>query len=264
MDLGEYQPNNPNVNPLTGSDLPQNSANDLYQRIINDPATRDASLVTNRLTSFGLTAVQDFERTFARKLKPEEYYFNPQIGFISLNTVLQPDEVLGVAFQYSVNGKIFTVGEFSNDVTPDKAVNNSGTQKVLFLKMLKATSQRPLLPIWDLMMKNVYSVGFGQLERKDFKLNILYQEPGGGEKRYIPEGEEKGRPIIELVNLDRLNNQNDPQPDGVFDFVEGYTVNSQMRRVIFPLLEPFGKGWNYIFIGYDSIALHQKYLCYRL
>ncbi len=264
MDLGEYQPNNPNVNPLTGSDLPQNSANDLYQRIINDPATRDASLVTNRLTSFGLTAVQDFERTFARKLKPEEYYFNPQIGFISLNTVLQPDEVLGVAFQYSVNGKIFTVGEFSNDVTPDTAVNNSGTQKVLFLKMLKATSQRPLLPIWDLMMKNVYSVGFGQLERKDFKLNILYQEPGGGEKRYIPEGEEKGRPIIELVNLDRLNNQNDPQPDGVFDFVEGYTVNSQMSRVIFPLLEPFGKDLNYIFRGADSVALRQKYLFYPL
>ena len=95
MDLGEYQPNNPNVNSLTGSDYPHNAANDLYQRIINDAATRDASLVTNRLTSFGLTAVQDFERTFARKLKPEEYYFNPQIGFISLNMVLQPDEVLG-------------------------------------------------------------------------------------------------------------------------------------------------------------------------
>ncbi len=264
MDLGEYQPFNPNVNSLTGSELPQNGANDLYQRMVNDPATRDAALVTNRLTGFGLTAVQDFERTFARKLKPEEYYFNPQIGFISLNTILQPDEVLGVAFQYAVNGKIYTVGEFSNDVTPDTTFNNSGTQKVLFLKMLKATSQRPLLPVWDLMMKNVYSVGFGQLERKDFKLNILYQEPGGGEKRYIPEGEEKGRPILELVNLDRLNNQNDPQPDGVFDFIEGFTINSQLSRVIFPLLEPFGKDLNYIFRGADSTTLRLKYLFYPL
>ncbi|MBU6158065.1 MAG: cell surface protein SprA [Bacteroidetes bacterium] len=264
MDLGENQPYNSTIIPLTSSSLPQNNANDLYGKITNDAAMRDASLVTSRLSALGLSAVQDFERTFARKLRPEEYYFNPQIGFISLNTFLQPDEVLGVAYQYSVNGKIFQVGEFSNDVTPDTTANNAGTQKVIFLKMLKATSQRPALPIWDLMMKNVYAVGFGQLERKDFKFNILYQEPGGGEKRYIPEGEEKGRPILELVNLDRLNNQNDPQPDGVFDYIEGFTVNSQQSRIIFPLLEPFGEDLNGIFRGSDSLELRKKYLFYPL
>lgn len=264
MDLGENQPYNSNVISLTGTDFPQNNANDLYSRIQNDPQARDGSLVTNRLTTFGLQPVQDFERTFARKLRPEEYYFNSQIGFLSLNTTLQPDEVLGVAFQYTVNGRVYQVGEFSNDVTPDTTANNSGTQKVLFLKMLKATSQRPVLPIWDLMMKNVYSVGYGQLERKDFKLNILYQEPGGGEKRYIPEGEEKGRPILELVNLDRLNNQNDPQQDGVFDYVEGFTVISSQSRIVFPLLEPFGADLNYIFRGPDSTQLRQKYLFYPL
>ncbi|HMP88102.1 MAG TPA: cell surface protein SprA, partial [Lacibacter sp.] len=264
MDLGESEPFNPNVFTLSGSDFPENNSNDLYQRIVNDPATRDPSLVTSRLSSFGLVAVQDFERTFARKLRPEEYYFNQQIGYISLNTILQPDEVLGVAFQYTVNGRVFQVGEFSVDITPDTTSSNSGTQRVLFLKMLKATSQRPQLPIWRLMMKNVYPVGFGQLERKDFKFNILYQEPGGGEKRYLPEGEEKGRPIIELVNLDRLNNQNDPQPDGVFDYVEGFTVNSQQSRVIFPVLEPFGKDLEYVFRGADSAELRRKYLFYPL
>ena len=264
MDLGENVPNNPNINSLTASDFPANNANDLYSRVQNDPLTRDASLVTNRLTGYGLTAVQDFERTFARKLRPEEYYFNQQIGFISLNTTLQPDEVLGVAFQYTVNGKVYQVGEFSNDVTPDTSNNNAGTQKVLFLKMLKATSQRTSLPIWDLMMKNVYSVGYGQLERKDFKLNILYQEPGGGEKRYIPEGEQKGVPILELVNLDRLNNQNDPQPDGVFDYVEGFTVISQQSRIVFPLLEPFGADLEYIFTGANAAELKKKYLFYPL
>lgn len=264
MDLGERDPFNTNVISLGGSEFPNNNSNDLYQRLINDPSFRDASLVTNRLQSIGLVAVQDFERTFARKLRPEEYYFNPQIGFISLQQPLQPDEVLGVAFQYTVNGRVFQLGEFSIDVTPDTAANNSGTQKVLFLKMLKATSQRPLLPIWDLMMKNVYSVGFGQLERKDFKMNLLYQEPGGGEKRYLPEGEEKGKPILELVNLDRLNNQNDPQPDGVFDYVEGFTVLTQYSRIIFPLLEPFGRDLEFAFRGADSIELRKKYLFYPL
>ena len=131
MDLGENQPYNPNIISLTGSDFPQNNANDLYSRIQNDPQARDGSLVTSRLTTFGLQPVQDFERTFARKLRPEEYYFNSQIGFLSLNTTLQPDEVLGVAFQYTVNGRVYQVGEFSNDVTPDTTANNSGTQKVL-------------------------------------------------------------------------------------------------------------------------------------
>ena len=112
-----------------------------------------------------------------------DYYFNPQIGFLSLNQPLQPDEVLGVAYQYTYNGRVYQVGEFSQDVPPD----TTGTsQKVLFLKLLKATSQRTNLPIWDLMMKNVYSVGYGQLERQDFKLDIVYEEPSLGEKRYLP------------------------------------------------------------------------------
>ena len=89
----------------------------------------------NKLNATG-RLVQDFEKTFARKLAPTDYYFNQQVGYISLNQPLQPDEVLGVAFQYTVNGKVYQVGEFSNDITPDTTANNSGTQKVLFLKML--------------------------------------------------------------------------------------------------------------------------------
>ena len=94
------------------------------------------------------------------------------------------------------------------------------------------------------MMKNVYSVGFGQLERQDFRLDLTYEEPSLGEKRYLPPADVittfQGQPILSLTNLDRLNNQNDPQPDGVFDFVEGFTVISAQSRIIFPVLEPFG------------------------
>jgi cell surface protein SprA len=100
--------------------------------------------------SIRFAAGAGFEKTFARKLQPTDYYFNPQIGFISLNQQLQPDEVLAVAFEYTYNGKLHRVGEFSQDFPPDSTGN---TQKVLFLKLLKATSQRPSLPIWDLMMK---------------------------------------------------------------------------------------------------------------
>ena len=153
--------------------------------MVNDPNNRNPTQINSLLLARGLRPVEDFEKTFARKLTPNEYYFNPQVGFVSLIQQLQPDEVLGVAYQYSYNGKIFQVGEFSQDVTLDSS--RQGTQKVLFLKLLKATSQRPALPIWDWMMKNVYSLDLPGLSREDFKLNILYEEPSGGLKRFLPE-----------------------------------------------------------------------------
>ncbi len=236
MDLGESNPFHPF--PATGN-LPANSANSEYSDITGNPNSRNPALITSQLQSMGLSPVQDFEKTFARKLDSSQYLYNSKVGFLSLSQPLLADEVLAVAYQYSYNGKIFQVGEFSQDLPPDSI---SGNQKVLFLKLLKATSQRPNLPIWQLMMKNVYSVGFGTLDRQDFKLNVLYEQPGLGAKRYLPFGNlNQGTPILTLVNLDRLNNQNDPQPDGVFDFVEGYTVLSQYSRVIFPLLQPFGR-----------------------
>jgi cell surface protein SprA len=94
------------------------------------------------------------------------------------------------------------------------------------------------------MMKNVYSVGYGMLERQDFKLDIVYEEPSFGVKRYLPPEDVlqpyQGQPIISLVNLDRLNNQNDPQPDGVFDFIEGFTVISSQSRSYSPYWNPSG------------------------
>lgn len=254
MDLGEAKPYHSGF--IATGTLPDNNTNNAYSTILNSPNSRNGTLVTNILTNMGLTAVQDFEKTYARKLDSTQYIYNPKVGFLSLNQPLQPDEVLGVAYQYSYNGRIYQVGEFSQDVPPDSTTSN---QKILFLKLLKATSQRPSLPIWDWMMKNVYSVGYGVLEPQDFELNILYEQPGMGAKRYLPFGDlNEGTPLLTLVNLDRLNNQNDPVPDGVFDYVEGYTVLSQYSRVIIPLLEPFGrdiapKVFSDVSIGADSL-----------
>jgi cell surface protein SprA len=238
MDLGEDQPflPPPTINPLGG--LPSNNANDLFSKILSNPSNRSGALVVNNLVNLGLRPVQDFEKTFARKLDSTQYVFNRQAGFISLQQQLQPDEVLAVAYQYTYNGKLYQVGEFSQDLPPDSTTAN---QKVLFLKLLKATSQRPSLPVWDLMMKNVYTIGYGTLSPTDFTLDVQYQEPGLGWKRYVPFGDKNlGLPVISLINLDRLNNQRDPQPDGKFDYVEGWTVRSEFSRIIFPVLEPFG------------------------
>lgn len=278
MDLGErdtyLQP--PFINSLPGNtiNLPFNEANDLYSKIISDPNARRSSFVTSRLAALGLTSVQDFEKTFARKLNPNDYIFDPQVGYITLSQPLQPDEILGVAFRYSYNGKIYQVGEFSQDVVPDGDSTNGvvGNQKVLFLKLLKATSQRTNLPIWDLMMKNVYALKtrdgnyLSSVQPTDFSLNVLYEEPSLGPKNFLPESDAaaKGQPLIRLLNLDRLNNRNDPQPDGMFDYIEGKTILSQQARIIFPLLEPFGRDLERVAFLNSTQALKDKYVYYPL
>lgn len=238
MDLGERRPYNSNIPAFSGNNLPDNGANGLYG-IINRPSFRNPNTVSTNLQAAGLRPVQDFERTFARKLREGvDYTFNRQVGFLSINQFIQPDEVLGVAFQFTLNGRVYQVGEFAQDVGLDTA--RQGIQNILFLKMLKATSQRTQLPIWDLMMKNVYALDLFNVEREGFKVNLTFEEPGGGEKRMLPEGDDPGRPLLRILQLDRLNNRNDPQPDGVFDFVDSFTIQPQYGRIIFPVLEPFG------------------------
>ena len=270
MDLGEVNPFNPNVHPQTATPYPYNDANDEYRRIINNPNSRNSTEVIGLLNSDGLTQVQDYEQVYARKLNATDYSFNPQIGYISLNQTLQPNDVLAVAYQYSYNGRIFQVGEFSQDIPPDTTLGyNPGAQKVLYLKLLKATSQRTNLPIWNLMMKNVYTLKTGtgsylsNIQPTGFQMNILYEEPGKGTKRYLPAGDKTGIPLLTVLNLDRLNAHLDPQPDGVFDYIEGFTIVSSQARIIFPVLEPFGKDLDSLAFK-NSPTLKANYIFYQL
>lgn len=243
-DLGESQPaNTALVHPIGNNPLPSNGSNTLYGSVTSNPTFRDVTRVGSALAGLGLQQVTDYEQVYARKLNSNEYYFNPQVGFICVNTQLQANDVLAVAYQYTNNGQVYQVGEFSTDITPDTAANSQGNQQTLFLKLLKATGPRPNLPIWNLMMKNVYSIGSGTLQQQGFLLNVLYDQPGGGDKTYLPfgGGATRGQPILSLVGLDRLNSNNDPQPDGVFDFIPNFTVLPQFSKIIFPVLQPFGR-----------------------
>jgi cell surface protein SprA len=236
MDLGEKKPYVPTFTDPGSLALPDNRANHLYDLLSQNPGTRLQSTATQTALGMGLRDGQDFQRSTMRQLSPTEFTFQSQLGFISLNTQVNPDDILAVAYRYTYNGKTYQVGEFAEDFPPD-----STNQQVIFLKLLKGTAIRPGLPIWKLMMKNIYSIGsYGNLSAEDFKLNVMYEDPSGGEKRYLPDGPRAGVPLITLLNLDRLNRQNDPSPDGVFDYVDGITVNPQQGKIIFPVLEPFG------------------------
>jgi cell surface protein SprA len=235
-----------------GRPLPENGANDLYGRLISQEQNlRDIDRAVSVLQSaqFGLEQIRDFEKVSARKLRPQEYTVHPELGFISLNINVQPDQVVAVSYRYKYNGEIFKVGELSVNTDNTSSDTSNFSNQVLITKMLKSSTQRVSEPAWDLMMKNVYSIGAYQVNQEDFRLDVQYENPGNGFQRFLPVPVStprapntfvEGVPLIRVFNLDRLNVQGDPQPDGVFDFVPGITIQPATGKIYFPVLEPFG------------------------
>ncbi len=219
---------------------PSNHANTLYENFYKK--VRDINTVSNYLSSKGFTGGKDYEKVeSARKLTQNEYTFNSRLGFIALNTQLNADQVLAVAFQYKITGKdsVYQVGEFSD--------GGIAAPNALIVKLLKGTAVYTHLPVWDLMMKNVYALGAYQVNKDGFRLDILYTDNKlGVPTNFLNETKIKGHPLIRVMGLDRLNTQLDPYIDGIFDFIDGAaenggTIQTSNGRVYFPVLEPFGK-----------------------
>jgi cell surface protein SprA len=256
-DLGEIDKNviNPSFTVTFGSEFPYNGGNTLYGSFNTVGSIRDISQVSNYLGTFPKFYLgQDYEKIEnARKLTDREYTFNAKLGYISLNTPLNADEILAVAYQYTANGSTYQVGEFSTDVS---------APKTLILKLLKGTNLTPRVRNWALMMKNIYSIGAYQLSNQDFQFNVLYQDDKTGNSvNYLTDGDIKNQILLKVLNLDRVNAQMDPTPDGLFDFIEGITINSANGRVIFPVLEPFG---SYLSKKLNNNVAAQKYVYQEL
>ena len=237
--------------------FPDNRNNALNPEALekNFPGVRDISRVNTALNSRGFEETLEYVQVAnARKLRPTEYNYDPQLGYISLTSALNQDEVLAVAFQFTAGGKTYQVGEFSTDgVSPPQN---------LVVKMLKSTVLNVNAPMWDLMMKNIYSLNAFQVNREDFRLNILYRDDERGTPvPFLPDGNLNDQLLLRVMELDRLNNNNDPQPDGFFDFVPGITINTQTAKIIFPVLEPFGSN---LARKLDSEDSREKYVYHQL
>ncbi|UOG74515.1 cell surface protein SprA [Hymenobacter tibetensis] len=270
MDLGEprrvYRRNFLlNSPPATAS----NASNSEFQAVLSNSALARGELTVdnylNTLPQQALAKNVDYEHVRARKLDAREYTFNAQLGYLSLNTPLLPEQVLSVSYEYLYNGRTYKVGELVDDYS------NVGQDQVIFMKMLKATNPgvglvnendnsvnlpqynpNPAtnnpnlltdnLPTWDLMMKNVYPLNASQLNRDNFQLQIIYKDDVTGvDLISLKEGVNvANRPLIEVLNLDNVNPNNDRNPDGNFDFFPGITIDPELGKIIFPVVEPFG------------------------
>ena len=240
-DLGEQKRHLQNENWAANDvSVPENSANDLYAQI-KTTDFRNIQQTSSALEHFnGLEGGVDYEKIeSARLLTSSEYNLNSALGYISLKSALNQDEVLAVAYEYTYNGKVYQVGEFSTDGSEDLRAPNA-----LALKMLKPSANAPDKKgrgTWDLMMKNIYALGATSIQSDKFELYVTYRNDSvGTDMQYLDEGAIKGKQLIRVMDLDRLDAKNNPSPDGRFDFVEGLTVYSSGGKIIFPVLEPFG------------------------
>lgn len=230
--------------------FPDNKQNTLYGKILTNTGIRTINTTISAVDAVfppknTMKQQSNYELFTARKLQPSEYTLNTRLGYISLNQQLNPEQVLAVAYQYTINGQIYQVGEFSDGgVTAPQA---------LYAKMLKSSNtvtsyysvtdkKRVPSELWNLMMKNVYSIGSYQINSQDFKLDVFYNN-SGTEINFLPVTGVPGVtqvPLMQVLNLDRLNQQSDQSADGIFDFIDGVTINANTGRVIFPVVEPFG------------------------
>jgi cell surface protein SprA len=241
MDLGEANNNIYTRTNLVGTKpapaLPDNDStgtyNSLYRKVHNI-VRNFSSNINGDLSSLGLASGIDFEKLdYARLLTEREYTYHPTLGYVSLNTALNADEVLGVAYEYTYRGKTYRVGELSR--------SGIAGEKGIVVKMLKGTKLVPRYYTWKLMMKNIYSITAYNLEKNDFYMDVYYSDDrSGNEINYIPEDAVSKDVLLSMMGLDRVNSQLDAFPDGVFDFIEGITINSSNGKLIFPVLEPFG------------------------
>lgn len=251
-DLGEAKQENCEGDPggYSASELPSNGANALYAWAASQPLVRGFNNAIQGLAS-QVTAPGPFQQAVhfekvenARKLNESEFSYNAQLGYISLNMPLNNDEVLGVAYEYGYQDSVYQVGEFSTD--------GIAGQDALIVKLLKPTITNPNNAVWDLMMKNVYSIGAYQVDQQGFRLNVLYNNPETSVNiPFFPMDGVDDEQIVTLLEMDKLNQNNQPFSDGVFDFVpivfdgnkaiSAGTINGRNGRIYFSTVEPFGR-----------------------
>ncbi|MEM9325772.1 MAG: cell surface protein SprA, partial [Bacteroidota bacterium] len=260
MDLAEgdpknvFQQNNPFID-LSGRLEADNGTNTLFQNVRG--GTLDPANLKTDLEGRDLQDGTDFVIVnSARKLDPSEYVVNKKLGYISLLRRLQNDEVLAVAYSYSLNGQIFKVGELIEDYP-----GRPGDQ-VIILKMLRPNRIATNLPTWDLMMKNIYNLRTTQIQQEGFSLRIHYKDDRTGQDNpSIHEGRiTKDVPLLQLMGLDSLNRNGDRQRDGNFDFVDGVTIDTRNGNILFPVLEPFGSNMERFFDPQTEAELINRYV----
>lgn len=246
MDLGENKPFNPALvgnttvlYPNTGYATNSSpSSNNLLELLGDNGRDLNGAFINSFFSSNG--GEQNYAKlNSAQKLvEGQDYSVHRKLGYISLHFPLHEDQVLSVAYRFTAHGKEYQVGELSTDISFD-----ANAPKFLYTKLLKNDILNTNLPIWSLMMKNIYPLGTSAISEQDVQVQIVRTHTQDATERpVLYEGiNTHNKSWLELTGLDRLTQNNSPGPDGYLDFIEGITIDNNKGKLIFPVLEPLGK-----------------------
>ncbi|MCA5003955.1 T9SS outer membrane translocon Sov/SprA [Sphingobacterium bovistauri] len=269
IDLAEKNTFNPNIVGNSASNYPNTgSLNNSQLEISNNLLIQLGDNARNPNSSF----LQSFFATSggadnyaklnaAQKLvEGQDYSVNRKLGYISLNFPLNQDQVLALSYRFSANGIEYQVGDLSTDIPFD--ANNP---RMLYTKLLKNEILSTQLPTWDLMMKNIYSIGGNNIDEHDVNLQIVRTDSKTAiQNPILFEGANtKSKSWLQLTGLDRLAQNKASGADGLLDFIEGITIDNTKGKLIFPVIEPFGKDMDALFTNAEQ-DLKDKYTFHEL
>jgi len=189
---------------------------DIGERGAGYPPTIDETL--------GSDASKSSSGYFVRLDPQKDYDVDTRSGVIRLESI-QDEDAIAVSYR-TVSGK-----RYGGDST------SSGK---LILKLIKPKllwGQPSYRPGWDLMLKNIYSLGGRDLKKEGFTMNLFRGAAGETEVDEI-----RGVPLLQVMGLDRFDQNNQTNADQNFDFIPGVTIDVEHAELIFPSLKPFSEG----------------------
>lgn len=180
---------------------------------------------------------------FKRLERGRDYDVDEVLGYITMRQRVQESEALAVAFRYRANGQTFQVGDFATDTGGSTGGQN---EEKIVLKLLRPVQLRQPAPesnfnppAWYLEMRNIYRLPGRGIQPTDFDLQIYYEPPGQTASKTLP-GVGGTQTVLQILGLDRVNENQALTPDDLFDFLVNYTIDPGEGTLIFPYLEPFG------------------------
>lgn len=187
---------------------------------------RDPSLGVSA-TDFGVDPSSFVEGYFTPLQEGVDYELNRALGYLSLKRNLGSRQALAVSFRYrdAQTGETVGIGDISQ----------AGGDR-LYLKLIRPQTVTTNHPLWDLMMKNVYSIGANNLTPDGLDIDISYT----GENVSSSSLPERNSILLQDLGLDRVDQQGALNPDNEIDFSTN-VLHPVTGRIIFPYLEPFGR-----------------------
>jgi len=177
-------------------------------------------------SNFGVSPTQFVEGYFVPLQEGADYNLRPDLGYLSLKRNLSSRQALAISFKYrdTQTGQTVSVGDVSQ-----------GGGNRIYLKLLRPQTVTTTNALWDLMMKNVYSLGVTNLTADGLEMDVKFTEQN------VPSSSLPGRNSILLqdLGLDRVDRQGALNPDNKIDFSTS-VLNPATGKLIFPYLEPFG------------------------